>query len=56
MKTNVLISFNIERDTLEGLFQLFETCSSWGNNDKVMKPFCGLFGGCVQINKSSGGS
>ena len=27
-----------------------------GDNDKVMKQLCRLFGGCVQINKSSGGS
>lgn len=32
----------------------FVPCSSWGNNDKVMKQSRRLFGVYVQINKSSG--
>lgn len=54
MITNVAVNSYRERHPWGTFPTFFVPCSSWGNNDKVMKQSRRLFGVYVQINKSSG--
>lgn len=54
MITNMPVNSYRQRHPWGTFPTFFAPCSSWGNNDKVMKQSRGLFGVCVQINKSSG--
>lgn len=54
MITNMPVNSYRQRHPWGTFPTFFAPCSSWGNNDKVMKQSRRLFGVCVQINKSSG--